>query len=117
MPTAFAYCLRSPPYASRTPKPGMRRVPYDNQKAPYDDNADVKACEQIHTRQLSREGERKKKSPVAAKRSPRGNAHIPARSWASPPAKRAIPSTTLGSTMFLVPALYIERMNVVVAKE
>ena len=56
-------------------------------------------------------------SPVAPKVLPLGNSHIPARSWARPPQKMAIPTTTLGWVMPRVWRLYKDNMKVVEAKE
>ena len=55
--------------------------------------------------------------PVAPKTLPRGNSHIPARSWTRPPAKMAIPTTTLGVVTPRACTLIRERMKVVDAKE
>lgn len=55
--------------------------------------------------------------PVAPKVLPRGNSHIPAKNWARPPEKHAMPTTTLGVWISLAFTLYRERMNVVDANE
>lgn len=56
-------------------------------------------------------------SPVAANVLPRGYSHIPAKSCASPPLARDMPTTTLGVVMPRACTLYMDRINVVDAKE
>jgi len=75
------------------PLEGSRIVAYDIQKAPYEEKA------------------------VAPKTLPRGNSHMPARSWTRPPAKIAMPTTTLGVATPRACTLNMERMNVVEANE
>ena len=55
--------------------------------------------------------------PVAPKTLPLGNSHMPASSWASPPQKTAIPTTTFGVVMPRAWTLYNDNMKVVEAKE
>ena len=56
-------------------------------------------------------------SPVAPKALPEGYSHMPASSWASPPQKMAIPTTTFGVVMPRVWRLYNDNIKVVEAKE
>lgn len=59
----------------------------------------------------------KKSSPAAPKVLPLGYSHMPASSWASPPQKMAIPTTTFGVVMSRVWRLYNDKIKVVEAKE
>ena len=56
-------------------------------------------------------------SPVAPKVLPVANSHMPAKNWASPPQKMAIPTTTFGAVMPRVWRLYNDKIKVVEAKE
>ena len=55
--------------------------------------------------------------PVAPNIFPLGNSHMPAINCARPPQNMAMPTTAFGATIWRVPALNKESINVVDAKE
>jgi len=92
IPSAADRCPGTDVYASLIPNPGIRMAEYDNQNPPY------------------------RVKNVAPKVFPYANSHIPARSKARPPTKRDIPMIAFWIVTPLVWTMYMDKMNVVVAK-